>query len=121
MQKWGMTQSGVKGHSIFVFDNHERDKVRFTDIIARPQAWSDRYYERNAKQGALDRIVDVPYFGDDREVVLLQLADFVAYFFRRYAEVVAGVGPRPYSNELRRLEAWVKQLAKQSLGRRFIY
>lgn len=44
------------------------------------------------KQKQLDQIVDVPYFGDSREVVLIQVADFAAFFLRRYAEIQEGLG-----------------------------
>jgi hypothetical protein len=52
---------------MFVFDNEEREKMRFADLIARPPAWSDEYYDRGKKQPQLDQIIDTPYFGDSIE------------------------------------------------------
>jgi hypothetical protein len=121
MQKDGMTESGVKGHTIFVFDNEERERMRFTDLIARPPAWSDEYYARGRRQERLDHIVDVPYFGDSREVALIQLADFLAFLLRRYAEIKEDVVPPTYPDEERKVSEWVETLAERSIGRRFIF
>jgi len=110
-----------KGHTIFVFDNEEREKMRFTDIIMRPPSWSDEYYSREKKQGQLDQIVDVPYFGDSKEVSLIQLADFVSFFLRRYAEIEEELVPAKYDDEKERLSGWIDAIRSRSIGRRFIY
>jgi hypothetical protein len=121
MQKHCQGESGVKGHTIFVFDNEERERMRFTDLIARPPAWSDEYYKRRTRREQLDQIVDVPYFGDSREVVLVQLADFVSFFLRRHAEIQEDlVGPE-YADEREKIEGWIETLATRSIGRRFMY
>jgi hypothetical protein len=121
LQKLGQREEGVKGHTLFIFDNEERERLRFTDLIARPPAWSDEYYDRGAQQDQLDQIIDVPYFGDSREVVLLQLADLVAFILRRYGEIEDGrVGPR-YHDERQRIAAWANSIAARSIGRSFMY
>lgn len=121
MQKHCQSETRLKGHTILVFDNEERERMAFTDLIARPPAWSDSYYARRAKQKQLDQIVDVPYFGDSREVVLIQLADFVAFFLRRYAEIQEGVVGPAYADEGRKVADWITAVARRSIGRRFIY
>ena len=121
MQKYCQTKRSNKGHTIFVFDNEENQRMRFVDLIARPPSWSDMYYERTAKQEQLDQIVDVPYFGDSREVGLIQLADFMCFILRRYAEIKSGlVGPK-YDDEDEKIEKWTKIFASRSIGKRFIY
>lgn len=121
MQKLGQREEGVKGHTLFVFDNEERERMRFTDLIAQPPAWSDEYYERDNKHEQLDQIIDVPYFGDSREVVLLQLADLVAFVMRRYAEIEGNlVGPK-YHDERQKVASWVEAIAKRSIGRSNMY
>lgn len=121
MQRCSQREPGVKGHTLFVFDNEERERIRFTDIIQAPPAWSDTYYARRKKQERLDQIIDVPYFGDSREVALIQLADLVAFLLRRYAEIESGlVGPR-YPDERARIASWVGSVAKRSIGRSFMY
>ncbi|PKN62408.1 MAG: hypothetical protein CVU57_24280 [Deltaproteobacteria bacterium HGW-Deltaproteobacteria-15] len=83
-----------KGNTVIIFDNEERERTRFTDLLLSPPPWTDTYYNRGKKQDALDQIVDAPYFADSRDVPLLQVADFVAYFLRRHAELEGGDGER---------------------------
>lgn len=121
MQKLGRGERGVKGHTLLVFDNEERERLRFTDLIARPPAWSDEYYDRTSRQEQLDQIIDVPYFGDSREVVLLQLADLVAFILRRYAEIECSyVGPK-YHDERQKIASWAGSISARSIGRSFLY
>lgn len=121
IQKYSQCISGKKGHTIFVFDNEYKQELRFTDLLLRPPSWSDGYYGRGAKQDALDQLVDVPYFGDSRDVGLIQVADFVAYFLRRYAEIKEGCGKAPYPDEDSRVSAVVNCLMERSIGRSFMY
>jgi len=115
MQKHCQRHERPKGHTIFVFDNEEREKMRFTDLIARPPDWSDAYYTRGRNQPQMDQIVDSPYFGDSRDVVLIQLADVAAFLVRRYAEVRSGlVGPR-YPDEGARLDMWMHALRERAI------
>src|SRR5207302_5827361 len=97
IQKHFQNQKQPKGHTIFVFDNQERDRMRFTDLILRPPAWSDSYYGRKKDQRELDQVVDTPYFGDSRDVVLVQLADIVAFLLRRYAQLALGLVKPKYA------------------------
>jgi hypothetical protein len=121
MQKHGQREKGVKGNTLFIFDNEERQRLRFTDLIVRPPAWSDEYYQRREKQDQLDQIIDVPYFGDSRDVVLIQLADLVAFLLRRHAEIQGGlIGPR-YQGEDQKIAAWAKAISDRSIGRSFMY
>lgn len=121
IQKYCQQESGVKGNTLFIFDNNERERMRFTDLIARPPSWSDEYYDRKKKQDQLDQIIDVPYFGDSKEVSLIQVADFLAYFLRRYAELKEGLVKPWYSDEQSTIEGWMKRFKDQSIGTRFIY
>jgi hypothetical protein len=121
MQKYCQQQAGVKGHTIFIFDNEERERMRFTDIIKRPPDWSDRYYDRKRKQEQLDQIVDVPYFGDSTEVSLIQLADFTSFFIRRYAEIKEGLSQPRYHDEENKINEWVCKFMERSIGSNHIY
>ncbi len=111
----------TKGHTIFVFDNEERERMRFTDLIANPPAWTDSYYGKGKKQARLDQVVDVPYFGDSTEVHLLQVADFVAFFLRRHAEITAGYSKGRYDQEADKIAGWLETLKGCSLAPRFVY
>ncbi|MBK8379303.1 MAG: DUF3800 domain-containing protein [Nitrospira sp.] len=65
-------------------------------------------------------MVDVPYFGDSSEVHLLQVADFVAYFLRRHAEITGGYSPERYELEAGRIEGGLRVLRSCGLAPRFI-
>jgi len=121
MQKYCQKFSKNKGHTIYIFDNEDREEARFTDIISRPPTWSDEYYDRKLNQVQLDQIVDVPYFGDSKNVALIQLADFFSYFLRRYAEIKEGMAEPRYEDETEKISAWVEDFSKRSIGRQFIY
>jgi len=121
MQRYCQREKGIKGHTLFVFDNEERERMRFTDLIARPPAWSDIYYDRQKNRERLDQIIDVPYFGDSREVSLIQLADLTSFFLRRAAEIAEGhVGPK-YDDEEENLGGWLGTFLEQSIGTANIY
>ena len=121
VQRAFQTHEKTKGNTIFVFDNEERERLRFTDLVNESPAWSDSYYSRGKKQARLDQIVDVPYFGDSKEVALLQVADFIAYFLRRYAEIKEGHSQARYPDEMAKVSGWVSILSGHSIGRSSIY
>jgi hypothetical protein len=121
MQKWAQREKKNKGNTLFVFDNEEREQMRFTDVIMRPPAWSDAYYDRGRKQDALDQIIDVPYFGDSQDVSLIQVADVASFFLRRYAEIREGLVPARYTDEEERVNGWIQALVARSIGRNCIY
>lgn len=111
----------TRGHTFFVFDNEERERMRFTDLIANPPAWTDSYYSKAKKQSRLDQIVDVPYFGDSKEVHLLQLADFLAFFIRKHAEIAGGLTKKKYADEDSKLDGWLKILKERSVPARAVF
>jgi hypothetical protein len=115
IQKRFQRERKPKGHTILIFDNKEREQVRFTDIILRPRPWSDRYYHRGKRQDRLDQIVDVPYFGDSKDVALIQLADLAAFLLRCYAEVKCGLVRPKYVDEEVRLSNWMPLIHERAL------
>jgi hypothetical protein len=119
MQKCCQRERNNKGHTLFVFDNEERERMRFTDIITRPPDWSGEYYSRGRKQEALDQIVDVPYFGDSQEVALIQVADVASFFLRRYAEIKEGLVPPRYADEEARVDGWINTFNSRTISRPF--
>ena len=89
--------------------------------VSRPQTWSDQYYDRLKKQRQLDQIIDVPYFGDSREVGLLQVADFAAFFLRRYAELADCQASERFPGETEQVAEWVAMLSARALDGRHVY
>ena len=53
VQKAHQVLKKTKGHTIFVFDNEDHERMRFTDLIANPPAWTDSYYAKRRKQARL--------------------------------------------------------------------
>lgn len=121
IQKRFQREAKTKGNTIMIFDNEEQERMRFTDLIKNPPDYSDNYYARGKKQEKLDQIIDVPFFGDSREIPLIQVADFVAFFLRRYAEVKEGAVPQRYEDETSRLDGWARMISSLSIGRAMTY
>jgi len=111
----------TKGNTILVFDNEENEKIAFTDLINNPPAWSDSFYSKKKNQPRLNQIVDVPYWGDSEKVSLLQLADFVCYFIRRYVEIKEGKTQPKYDGEDLKLDEWFQIIKKCSLASSVMY
>jgi len=120
IQKQNQRFEKNKGNSVLVFDNEERERVGFTDLIQNPPEWTDSYYNRGPRQERLDQIIDVPYFADSKDVPLLQVADFVAYFIRRFIELESGA-PGRYANERSQVQQWVSMILEQAISRASIY
>lgn len=110
-----------KGHTIFIFDNEQREASNFIDLIREPPAWTDTYYRRADNQDRLDQLIDVLYFGDSRHVGLIQVADFVSFFLRRYIEIEEGARPPRYSGEEIRIRDWVDMALGQAIPKSRIY
>lgn len=112
---------GTKGNTIFIFDNEKHEEIVFTDLVKNPPDWSDPYYSRDRRSKPLNQIVDVPYFADSRDVALIQLADFLSFFIRRYIEINEGLTAIRYEGEDEKLEMWMASIMSRSIGSSFIY
>ncbi|HVU17947.1 MAG TPA: DUF3800 domain-containing protein [Candidatus Didemnitutus sp.] len=121
VQKVHEKHSKNKGHTIFVFDNEEREKMKLSDLVRNAPSWTDTFYSKGKKQERLDQIVDVPYFADSEAVYLLQLADFLAYFLRRHAEIESRHSGERYDGESDRLSGWIEKIMSRSIGGSAIY
>jgi len=121
MQKRYQNEAKNKGNTVFVFDNEEREQKRFADLILSPPTWSEVYYGKKPRDAPLNQIVDVPYFGDSCEVALIQVADFLAFFLRRYAEIKEGLVPPRYPDEASRIDGWASVLSERCIDRAAIY
>ena len=110
-----------KGHTLLVFDNKGHDEEPLTKMVLSPPGWSDSYYSRGKKQQALDHIIDAPYFADSTHVPMLQVADFLAYFFRRHVEIAEKLVNPKYAEEEERISKWVGALAQRCVGYQHMY
>lgn len=121
LQRAHQSHEKTKGHTLLVFDNKGHEEPRLANLIAAPPAWSDTYYSRGKKEDQLSHIVDSPYFAESHRVPMIQVADFLAYFIRRHAELQEGVGVAKYPEEEARLGDWMKIIGPRSVGINHIY
>lgn len=107
LQKAHQGLGGNKGHTVLIFDRHEKDQHEFTKLLLHPPRWSDTYYDRDKKQVRLDQIIDVPHFVDSSHVGLIQLADCFSYFLRRHLELQDGKATENYHGETLKVKGWI--------------
>jgi hypothetical protein len=121
MQRCYQKEPKNKGNTIFIFDEEVKEETRFHDLLRSPPVWSDGYYDKAKKQEQLCQLVDAPYFADSRNVGLLQVADFLAYFVRRYIEIAEGVVPEKYKGEWDRVQGWFDQIVSRTIPYQHMY
>lgn len=121
VQKYSQPEDVPKGNTWLIFDNEDSEKRRYIDLIKNPPAWSDGYYARKKKQSTFDQIIDVPHFADSKDIGLLQVADFLAFFLRRYAEIREDLSNPDYSGETIRLNGWIQKFQKRVIPQSNIY
>jgi hypothetical protein len=121
LQRCGQKEEKNKGNTFLQFDKNECERAKFPDLVRNPPGWSDEYYERGVRQRQLDQIIDVPAFQDSKEVELLQVADFLAFFLRRHAEIQENLVPPKYDDEQDKVSKWFTKLQERSIGTQHIY
>jgi hypothetical protein len=121
LQRAHQVQEKTKGHTLLVFDNKGHEEGPLADLMAAPPSWSDSYYSKGKKQDRLSHLVDSPYFAESHRVPMIQVADFLAYFLRRYAELQEGHATAKYPEEEERITEWVQKLATRSIGSNNMY
>lgn len=121
LQRAHQGEKKTRGHTLLVFDNKGHDEGPLTNLVLKPPEWSDSYYDRGRKDAPLSHMVDAPYFADSKQVPMVQVADFLAYFLRRYCEIAEGLVPPKYEEEEPRIREWVGALCKRCIGFNHIY
>lgn len=111
----------TKGHTLLIFDNKGHEEGPLSELVLAPPAWSESYYGKGKKDVSLNQVVDAPYFADSRQVPMIQVADFLAYFLRRYVELQEKLVPPKYPEEEERIAEWVGALGTRSIGSNHIY
>jgi len=110
-----------KGNTIFIFDEEVKEETRFQQLMLKPPAWSDSYYGRQKKQKRLCQLVDAPFFADSKNVGLLQVADFLAYFIRRHIEISEDAVPAKYDGEAEKVAGWFEKIKARSIPYQSMY
>lgn len=120
IQKHFQREQRNKGNTILIFDRENTEEADFTALIRNPPTWTDTYYGLRRNIPRLNQIIDAPYFGDSEHVGLIQLADFVSFFLRRYVELQNGNPPR-YPDETVRIQGWMETLMSRSIQKSSMY
>lgn len=115
VQKYNQGVKGVKGHTIFIFDEEVKERDRFWQLASKPPEWTDSYYMRKKKNPPLDQMIDVPYFGNSEKIHLLQIADLLAYLVRVFIEIKENHTSPRYQDEANRMDGWMAQMQQLSL------
>jgi len=110
-----------KGNTVFIFDEKVKEEARFQNLILNPPEWSDTYYSKGEKDVALSQIIDAPYFADSKNVALIQTADFIVYFLRRYIEIKTGAVPAKYTTEEEKIDTWFELIQSRFIPMSAIY
>ncbi|MFO7901486.1 MAG: DUF3800 domain-containing protein [Pirellulaceae bacterium] len=121
MQKRFQAEAKNKGNTVFIFDEEVKEEVTFQKLILSPPSWSDSYYQKKKKQEPLDQIVDAPYFADSKNVGLIQVADFLSYFVRRFVEIGTGAVPAKYDEEGEKIQGWFDTIKSRSIPYQSMY
>ena len=121
VQRFSQPEKIPKGNTLLTFDNKREEEKKFIELVKNPPSWSEEYYNKEPNLSPLDQIIDIPHFADSKDIGLLQVADFVAFFLRRYAEVKGGIGKTPYTDEASLLDGWIKKLCKCRIRNAHIY
>jgi len=112
LQKRYQSESRNKGNTILIFDNEEKEKTRFTDLIINCPDWTDTYYAKKQKQEKLDQIVDVPHFVDSH---------FLCFFLRKHIELQHGYCEPTYEDEKERVANWINIALNRSIPKSNIF
>lgn len=121
IQKHHQNNSGVKGHTLCIFDNEEREKNRIIELSINAPDWTNTYYAKKDKLDKLSHIVDVPYFGNSEKIHLLQIADLLAYIIRVYIEIKEGKSSPRYKDEADKIDSWMHLICELSIPFSMIY
>jgi hypothetical protein len=109
------------GHCTLIFDNENREEKQFTDLLLSAPDWTDKYYDKRPVQEKFSQIVDVPHFVDSKDVGLIQLSDFLCFFFRRYLELKMGYSEPDYHDEIEKVTKWAAVIFERSIEKRNMY
>jgi len=120
LQKCHQRVKRNKGNTVLIFDEQKVEKDEFIKLLINPPEWTDTYYSLSNRKECLNQIIDVPHFVDSRYVGLIQLADFVSFFLRRYIEIKMG-SPERYKDEPKLIEEWANIALELSIPKSEIY
>lgn len=102
-----------KGVTLLVMDE-SKVSGRLADLLERPPKWSEAYYGRKTRDDPLHQLVHTPFYVKSDRIELIQLADLIAFVYRRYVEICRF--GEAYDGEGDRIRRWKGKLDERLLG-----
>lgn len=122
VQKKMRTLKNNKGLSVLIFDDHKSEMSALSDALYESHAWFDGLYRVDGKplrhDERFDQIVNTAFAIDSKHSSFIQVADVVAYVYRRHIELRFGQ-PEAYPGEAAYIDGLVSTLEgrREKLGR----
>jgi hypothetical protein len=88
-----------KGNTFLFIDDNSQHFPALCDVLWSPTAWLDGYYPRAKKQEHLDQIIDTAFAVRSHHCALVQIADLLAFVFRRYFELANSLNKPEWPEE----------------------
>ncbi len=114
IQKQHQSLKKHKGHTVVVLDGATRPNENVLDWSCEPPEWTDTFYEKDNDEKPFDQIVDVPYYGDSKRILLLQMSDLLSYILRLNVLLRENYEVERYPGEAQKVEAWVHKALTQA-------
>lgn len=115
IQKANQKTSNNKGHTFLIFDDNKVKADTLSDLLWKPPAWTDDYYDRKKKQDPLDQIIDTTFSIKSHHAGLVQVADLFAFILRRYTEIEDYGAEEEWPGEKALIDDYVDSLAARLL------
>lgn len=96
-----------KGVTFLVMDQ-SKIEGKLVDLISDPPSWSDGYYGRGKKAAPFGILIHTPFYVKSEHIALVQLADLIAYIYRKFVDVQRG--GEGFTGEMDWLQKWKGQL-----------
>ena len=115
IQKANHKTGNNKGHTFLIFDDNKVKADALSDLLWKPPAWTDDYYDRKKGQDPLDQIIDTTFSIKSHHAGSVQVADLFAFILRRYAEIEDCGAEEEWPGEKALIDDYVGSLAARLL------
>jgi hypothetical protein len=109
------SKKGNKGDTLFLFDEHRGNDVMAEYLLDAPIDVRS-YFGEKGRPANDSCIVEAPLSVRSERFGMIQIADVLAFLFRRFAEVEAGQ-EEWFVGEKERLREWAKRLSERLVPR----
>lgn len=114
VQRFNQRKADRKGMTILVFDEQREFEDRVAELVSHPPGFTDEYYGYRPEHGRrLNQIIDTAYFVKSQHSFLVQIADTVAFVFRRYLQLISYDSEERFDGEMDRILGWRRMLEER--------